>query len=406
MSSAPTYLMSRNGIWYFNYRIPSSIRRRYNIQKLFFRKSLKTKDVRQAVKLSHKYTWMILDKSMSLNKKIDQGPPDELEREIQKHTDSLVIGRKILKNYNHTMENGTYIEQTDFWMGYSQYEYECWRMAVDEANEKQRREEQEKIEKTKKFATIFAKEISETLSINSNKSEYQKEQRSDQGEAEATAEGKDNIVKEETPETSILLSELINAFLKHKKGTWNARTLKLQEGRLRVIREFLEYAIGVDNPMIHQFEYEHSIQFEEEFCKYPKNCLKKFPDLSMKEVMDSVDSVKFADVERISTNNYNEYAQLLMAVFAWAKEDKKRKFLTGDNVFVKLKKTREPYKSYSPFTTDEIRMFFGSPMFKGKKFEERFAWRYWIPIIMMYHGMRLEEVAQLQVKNIVHQNNI
>jgi hypothetical protein len=126
MSSAPTYLMSRNGIWYFNYRIPSSIRRRYNIQKLFFRKSLKTKDVRQAVKLSHKYTWMILDKSMSLNKKIDQGPPDELEREIQKHTDSLVIGRKILKNYNHTMENGTYIEQTDFWMGYSQYEYECW----------------------------------------------------------------------------------------------------------------------------------------------------------------------------------------------------------------------------------------------------------------------------------------
>ncbi len=399
MPSVPTYLMSRNGIWYFNYRIPSFLRNRYNIQKLFIRKSLRTTNVREAIKVSRKYTCLVMDNNMGNKKPItgrmkisgqfrandQERKLRELEDDQEILNDALVIGRKIAEEYKDAFNKGKRHEQIDFWKQYSEYEYECYRYAVDKNNEEQERIRADRKQRFEEAENRFVKKIA--------------------GEMHVTVSSEVGT-KSEVQKTSITLSELIEAFIKHKSGTWNDRSLKLQKGRLRVISEFLEFAIGIENPMIHQFESEQAIMFEEEFYKFPKNCKKKFPDMSVTDVMNQIDSVKFTGVDRIATNNYNEYAGLLMAVFRWAKTDKKRKYLAGENPFVELKKDREPYKSYSPFTNDEIKLFFGSKMFKKKKFEEKFAWRYWIPIIMMYHGMRLEEVAQLQVKNIFKSNGV
>lgn len=128
--------------------------------------------------------------------------------------------------------------------------------------------------------------------------------------------------------------------------------------------------------------------------------------MSLDEIMNKLNSAEFKCIERISINNYNQYAELLMTLFRWAKEDKKRKYLSGENVFVELKKTAKPHKSYSPFTDEEIKLFFGSDMYRKKEFKENYSWRYWIPIIMLYHGMRLEEAAQLLTKNIILSNGV
>ena len=271
MPSVPTYLMSRNGIWYLNYRIPTPVRNRYSIKKLFIRKSLRTTNVYEAVKLSRKYTWLIMSnkKEGSGWKKISgqvktSGQAKklmQLEGDQEILNDSLLIGRKIVEKYEAVQKNGTYAQQNDFWMEYSEYEYECYRYAVDKINKEQA--------------------------------------------------------------TSITLNELIEKFIKYKEfdGAWKSRTLKLQKGRLGLIRDFLEYSIGMNNPMIHLFKSDHAIMFEKEFCHYPKNCKKHFPNMDLAEVMSQIDSVQFARVDRFATNNYNEYGQLLMAVFKWAKED-------------------------------------------------------------------------------------
>jgi len=373
--------MSRNGVWYFNYRIPSSIRNRYNVKKRFIRKSLHTKNIREAVRLSRKYWYLIMDgRNDHKISKIDL-----MEQEIADHTDKMVIGRKVLDEYENTMKYGDSAEQSEFWNIRSEHEYDCYRLAVDQACKEREQEEQKKEEKVRKHARFFADELNVCIK-NKEKAEEQ----------------------EQEQETSITLSELIEEFIKYKvsDGSWKPRTLKLQKGRLGQIREFLEYAIGMNNPMIHLFMSDHAIMFEEEFCHYPKNCKKHFPDMNLVEVMSQIDGVQFAGVDRISTNNYNEYAQLLMAVFKWAKEDKKRKYLVGENVFVDLKKTGEPPKSYSPFTTDEIKLFFGTNLFRKKQFKTEYSWRYWIPVIMLYHGMRLEECAQLLVKNVIKSNGV
>lgn len=73
--------MNRNGIWYFNYRIPAAVRKRHNIKSRFIRRSLKTSDTRKAVLLSKDYIFMVMgDRNLmdhpellnELNLKFDQ----------------------------------------------------------------------------------------------------------------------------------------------------------------------------------------------------------------------------------------------------------------------------------------------------------------------------------------------
>ena len=154
MSAVPSYLMSRNGIWYFNYRIPTSVRNRYSIKKLFIRKSLRTTNVYEAIQLSRKYTCLIMSNkkkgtgwmkiSGQLKTSDDERKLMQLERDQEILNDSLLIGRKILKAYEDTEKNGTKVEQTDFWMEYSEYEYECYRLAVDQINKEQEQIEQKR----------------------------------------------------------------------------------------------------------------------------------------------------------------------------------------------------------------------------------------------------------------------
>jgi hypothetical protein len=66
----------------------------------------------------------------------------------------------------------------------------------------------------------------------------------------------------------------------------------------------------------------------------------------------------------------------------------------GCNFFTDLKiKVRDAVER-EPFTNHELQLFFGADLFVAKKVELQYAWRYWIPVFMLYHGVRLEEVAQ------------
>ena len=373
----PTYLLCRNNIWYFNYRIPESLRYRIGASKRFIRKSLRTKDVKEAVKLSRDYIFLIMSGKDRISR------IEDLEAEMERSDDMLSLGYKVLEEYLETETYGNHIEKDAFWKYRSRYEFECYQKAVEAIEAERQKKESDEEERVKKLAEIQAEEVARATQI------------------------APPIAPPKKKEKSILLSELIEGYVKFKvENGWSPKTRGLQEGRLRIIKGFLEFAIGKKNPMIHLFTSDHAILFEEEFCKYPKNCKKLFPDMSVADVMSQIDGSKFRGIERISRNNYNEYAQLLMAVFNWAKTDKKRKYLEGDNVFVDLKKESEPSKSYDPFTVEEIGKFFGSEMYTKKKVETRYAWRYWIPIIMLYHGMRLEEVAQLQVKNIIKSGGV
>ena len=97
MSRIPTYLHCRNNIWYFHYRIPTCIRKRYTIKKQFIRKSLHTSDGREAILLSRNYMAMVMANEKKLL---------DMETSIERHDDLIAIGRRIHEEYEAIQKNG------------------------------------------------------------------------------------------------------------------------------------------------------------------------------------------------------------------------------------------------------------------------------------------------------------
>jgi len=291
MSSVPTYLMSRNGIWYFNYRVPSFLRNRYNIQKLFIRKSLRTTNVREAIKVSRKYTFLIVDNTMDNKKPItgrmkisgqfrandQERKLRELEDDQEILNDALVIGRKIAEEYEDAFKKGKRHEQIDFWKQYSEYEYECYRYAVDKNNEEQARKKSKQKQKFEKAENQFVKKIGDEVQVTvvSNVT-----------------------TKSAGPESSITLNDLIEEYINDKisSNDWKESIVKGNTQMLWVIRDFLECIVDEKNPMIHLFKPKHSKAFKQLFSKYPANRKQKFPDESISKIFTLIKSDKIVRI--------------------------------------------------------------------------------------------------------------
>ncbi|MGR0480955.1 MAG: DUF6538 domain-containing protein [Candidatus Electronema sp. V4] len=192
MPAVPSYLMSRHGVWYFNYRIPALIRKKYGITKQFIRKSLRTDNVYEAVKLSRKYTSLLMSSRsqgsglMKISGQINSSDQERILMLTEGSQDildyALDIGKKIAECYSTNEINRSYTEQTEFWKQYSEYEYECYRLTVDKFNTKP-------LPKTDSFGIV----INDTHCSSND-------------------------------EKSITLNDLIEKFLEYKENRWSMET--------------------------------------------------------------------------------------------------------------------------------------------------------------------------------------
>lgn len=48
--------------------------------------------------------------------------------------DILLVGNEIAEEYDRVFKDGVFAEKEDFWMEYSEFEYECYRYAVNKKN--------------------------------------------------------------------------------------------------------------------------------------------------------------------------------------------------------------------------------------------------------------------------------
>ena len=134
MPKIPTYLFCRNKIWYFYYRIPTSLRGRLRITKKFFRKSLHTTHKREAIILSRHYIGLIMT---------DEKWLQDQESKIASHTDLMAIGRRLIEEYEKVMKYGDHYQVNDFWPHLSDYELEAFKYASEMLGREKVQQEQE-----------------------------------------------------------------------------------------------------------------------------------------------------------------------------------------------------------------------------------------------------------------------
>jgi integrase len=102
--------------------------------------------------------------------------------------------------------------------------------------------------------------------------------------------------------------------------------------------------------------------------------------------------------EHVSTTNLNSYVVRLKTLFGWA--IKRGRLPEGaSNPFAeqhrKVGKKAAGATGWLPFTIDELNTLFAAPIFLDTTSAMR-----WLPLVSLFTGMRVGEIAQLQTTDL------
>lgn len=210
-----------------------------------------------------------------------------------------------------------------------------------------------------------------------------------------------------TVNSGITLRQLIDKFVEYKtsKNYWGSPdTIKLNIQKLNYVYDFFKFIKNDSNLYLSNFKCSDAEKFETYFQILPKNRTKKYPNVSIENLVQKSLLGAIPANERISAATYNSYVDLLAGLFNYAVQPKQN--YIDNNYFIDLKvQIKGSVKRY-PFDNYDLQLFFSTDLYKNKDFNEKYSWRYWIPIIMAYEGFRLEEAAQLLVKNVFQVDGI
>jgi integrase len=198
--------------------------------------------------------------------------------------------------------------------------------------------------------------------------------------------------KEGVPEPH--LTDLWEAYYQEKmaRGAWRDRTARKNQDAFRVVIDI----IGDIN--VSDCGSEATSKLLHGLTHYPKNKNKyrEFRDLPFS--MEMCNAERF---EPISTEHINFHIELMSSVFKFAKEDPKR-WRTDRNPFenkqVEDRTAKKPNEKKRPFTKDEIAGIFVELSKVRRAIEPE---KFWVPLVSLYSGMRINEVCQMRTCDIM-----
>ena len=146
-------------------------------------------------------------------------------------------------------------------------------------------------------------------------------------------------------------------------------------------------------------------EFRDLIASIPPNATKKFPGKTLKQIAQHA---RDNDIKAITPQTANSHLTRLGALFNYAVQEQ---YITSSPAkglsFSGAGHTRH---DRLPFDIDDLNRIFSAPLYTGcvddgpnykKPGKNRpTRSRYWLPLIALYQGMRLGEIAQLQVADI------
>ena len=139
--------------------------------------------------------------------------------------------------------------------------------------------------------------------------------------------------------------------------------------------------------------------------RLPPNAKKRWPQMPPREVADMATA---QGISPMSVANVNEYMNKLSTLFNWAV---KEEMLTRNPARgLKIADGTAAREKRRPFSVQQLQRIFDAPIYRGCVDDERgFATigkesprrsRFWIPLIGLFAGMRLNEICQLHTSEV------
>ena len=401
MIHSDSYLYcSRHGIYYFRVLVPKDMRE--EIQKFEYRCSLRTRDVRvartmaralrvcfeaqlQGIRLSM-ITWEQLRKALdeTLERLLAQereklrreGPYPPIADGIWKH-DTIPNFQRAIEDISTLRSNQTNVPTEaipEFAANLADGILRTRKIDLDKANDL--------------FALFCEATVRMWLEFTQQRIVLNDEARHFKIPQTWSPSASPHSLQVEPPGTPI--SEVADKYRKEMMagGNWTAKT----ESEYRAAHQLL---INVVNDMpIAIVDHPTAQYFKEILVKLPSNMNKKplYRDKPVKEVA----KMQIPKDDLLSISKVNAYIGRVSELFKWAIKNGHTQLnpFTG----IKLKQKVADHEKRIPFDDANLKALFSTPIFQ--KGEHKHPYFYWLPLLGLFTGARIDELCQLYLEDI------
>ena len=210
-----------------------------------------------------------------------------------------------------------------------------------------------------------------------------------------------SVPKAEPNAPSITLGAVYERFMNDPTREWSARTRLAYE----TARKLALSIMGADT-LMEKLNRATCRDFMETLRFIPKNASKRYPQLTPREVAARARAECWSDL--ISPANVNIYLNKVSVVLNWAVQEE---FLEKNHMRgLRLADPVAKQDKRQPFTDEQLRRIFTAPLYRGCKNDASGyakpgdvrpkGTRFWIPLIGLYSGLRLNEICQLDVADV------
>ncbi len=183
---------------------------------------------------------------------------------------------------------------------------------------------------------------------------------------------------------SPLISEAAEEYFKENEGRLGQRTVK---GYRAHMRDFLELN---GDMFIHLFDKTKAREFKSKLMEFPR------VRNHMKNAKKSLEQLKAEGAATITTNTVRDIMKNISSFLNWAV---KQGYLEKNHLAGLEPKLEE--SSRRPFTVPELKKIFSHKAFTEHKWDDpEKYWKYWLPLMGLFTGARIEELAMLEPRDI------
>lgn len=192
-------------------------------------------------------------------------------------------------------------------------------------------------------------------------------------------------------QTSERLSKVIEDYWSEnmKADIWKERTKVEYENALKVLLHF------TGDVQIHTIDYDSMRAYKELLQKLPKffKTSSKYKDRPFKEILKIQEKQKD---KTLSTSTVNKYLGVATDLFTYAVKNNHIQANPASGSMIKQKKRVDELRDV--FTKDDLKKLFHSKEYTEDR--HKHPHNYWLPILGLYTGCRLEELCQLYCEDI------
>lgn len=175
------------------------------------------------------------------------------------------------------------------------------------------------------------------------------------------------------------------------------RNNKISENSINENELCLYTAFSIlDKQYIENITYQDCQKLSAVMYKLPKRWSDKYKPEELREVL------KTETTNRISITSVNKYLRTFKEFLLYCK--KRRLIPESFSDDVEVPKRKDPIK-VDGFTREELQKIF-NPSYYPPRRSVYYAWRYWIPLIAIYTGMRLNEICQLYCDDVKYTGKV